>query len=276
MHKVDPPFPEAMPDRLFDYILENDVVTEDCVPPADIPMQFSDTEIVDAFRLARQLFSRRLDINLFRRLTATLAIKSDLSAPDRLAFKHARAKFKQVRFAKANFDKRHVYPPCLNLTTAVLGHLQDDFKNGHSVRTRARGVLACALLSPVPFMLILRELRDFRPVSADGLREWTGDENRRLQNIMAKPELTAREFHSTRKIISRRVSLYDTLRVITPSPALDQTSRFLATLNGLMGALHDKLVEEKARGARDYNNEVFPMPRNIRDRLTALVAALGQ
>ena len=50
----------------------------------------------------------------------------------------------------------------------------------------------------------------------------------------AKPQLTGREFHDVRKIISQQVSYYDTLRSLDPEnkEAL-LISRFLAAINGL-------------------------------------------
>lgn len=57
-----------------------------------------------------------------------------------------------------------------------------------------------------------------------------------LKEIIAKPQLTGREFHDVRKIISQQVSYYDTLRSLDPEnkEAL-LISRFLAAINGLMG-----------------------------------------
>ncbi|NHN87785.1 hypothetical protein [Acetobacter conturbans] len=268
MSGKDQSFPEDALDTLFSHILANDVVTDTSVLPQRVPLDFSQPDIIAAYRLARQLFTRRLDVIALRGFALTVMRQADVPPEERLPFKYARARFKQVRFAKANFDRRHRYPPLLNLMTTELGHLQDDFKNGRPIKARLQAVLTIGLLSTPSFRLVMRELRDFSPASPAELRDWVQAENQRLQAAMAQDLLTGKQFHELRKIVSRRVSLYDTLRVITPSDALDQVSLFLATLNGLMGGLHDRLIEEKIAGASDYHKDAFPCPPDIRERLS--------
>ena len=47
-------------------------------------------------------------------------------------------------------------------------------------------------------------------------------------------------------------------------------SRSLAAINGLMGTMHDALIEQRIAGTRDYHREPFALPDEIRRRLTML------
>ena len=77
---------------------------------------------------------------------------------------------------------------------------------------------------------------------------------RQLQTLIASPALTGHQFHNVRKIVSRQVSFYDTLRSIDPdNREARQISRFLAAINGLMGDRHDVMVADKLAGGDIYD-----------------------
>lgn len=67
-----------------------------------VPVIFSDQGIHRAYCLARELFIRRLDIRLLYTLVLNIAVTGDLEVVEQRAFKDARARFKQIRFAHAN------------------------------------------------------------------------------------------------------------------------------------------------------------------------------
>lgn len=50
-------------------------------------------------------------------------------APRINSFRYLRAKIKHLRFAYAAFDERHRYPRMFHWMTAIMGSLQDAFKN---------------------------------------------------------------------------------------------------------------------------------------------------
>ncbi|SVW22971.1 Uncharacterised protein [Klebsiella pneumoniae] len=93
-----------------------------------------------------------------------------------------------------------------------------------------------------------------------------------LKEIIAKPQLTGREFHDVRKIISQQVSYYDTLRSLDPEnkEAL-LISRFLAAINGLMGDKHDDMVADDMENRRSYDAPVA-LDSDIRQRLELLIS----
>lgn len=73
-----------------------------------------------------------------------------------------------------------------------------------------------------------------------------------------------------RKVISRLVALYDNLKILYPSPYHVSVSKYLSTINGLMGGMHDELIIKKFDNTQDYYADAFAMPQEIRERLTVL------
>ena len=95
---------------------------------------------------------------------------------------------------------------------------------------------------------------------------------RQLQTLIASPALTGHQFHNVRKIVSRQVSFYDTLRSIDPdNREARQISRFLAAINGLMGDRHDMMVADKLAGGDIYDRPAI-LDIDIRQRLELLLA----
>lgn len=74
-----------------------------------------------------------------------------------------------------------------------------------------------------------------------------------------------------RKVVSRQVSFYDSMRTLVPNAEEARLSRFLSAINGLMGRMHDDMVEQAAAGSADYGRDGFPLPDDIRRRLETLV-----
>jgi hypothetical protein len=120
--------------------------------------------------------------------------------------------------------------------------------------------------------LLQREVDHLTPTTSAGFRDYVAREIATLEDILSYRLLTGAQFHATRKIASRLVSFYDTLRTIAPSDEAFRMSRALAAINGLMGAMHDVLIERRIAGTQDYHRDPFALPDEIRSRLAALVA----
>ena len=108
------------------------------------------------------------------------------------------------------------------------------------------------------------------PSDAGGFRRFTLSEIGSLRPLLAAPMTGAHAFHAARKVVSRQVSFHDDMRTLHPSAEHRAMARWLATLNGLMGQLHDDLVARDAAGAFSYARDSFALPHNIRARLEAL------
>lgn len=263
-------FTQAQCDALFAAVLINDEVDPHTELPEIIDLDFPESRLIDCFCLCRQLLKAGVDNAELVELTDRIGRDGDLNAEDRLRYKNARAKFKHMRFAYALYDARHRYPVILDWMTTAMGHMQDAMKNGDR-RSLARQVkLARIFQSALPQRLVMREIDHFRPTTAAGYRGYVERQIAKLRAVLAKEAVTGEEFHATRKIISRQVSFYDDMRTIHPSPDIHKTARSLAAINGLMGEMHDRLVERRVAGVQDYHRERFALPDDIAGRLNAL------
>lgn len=63
------------------------------------------------------------------------------------------------------------------------------------------------------------------------------------------------------------------MRIIRPSQQLNNLSAYLATINGLMGDMHDELLLKEIRGELDYHKDKFLLPDPIAVRLRKLIDA---
>ncbi len=265
-------FTQAECDALFAAVLIDDEVDAHTDLPAVIRLDYDEQQLADCFAICRQLWQTGVDTEALQVLTGKLWRDRDLDAEDRLAFKYARAKFKHLRFAYALYDRRHRYPPILDWMTTALGHLQDAFKNGRAGAVAREAALCRLFLAAGPQRLLRRELDRFAPSDGASFRRYTLEQMGMVQAILARDTVTGAQFHATRKIFSRQVSFYDSLRTIEPTLEAYRMSRSLAAINGLMGEMHDELIAQKIAGTRDYHREPFPLPEEIRQRLRELAA----
>lgn len=154
----------------------------------------------------------------------------------------------------------------------VLGHFQDAFRNGNQKNLTLYGNLLRLLLSKPVWSYVRYALRHTRLESAQGFITYRQEQMRQLQTLIAGPALTGHQFHDVRKIVSRQVSFYDTLRSIDPdNREARQISRFLAAINGLMGDRHDVMVADKLAGGDIYDRPAI-LDIDIRQRLELLLA----
>src|SRR6201999_29856 len=70
-----------------------------------------------------------------------------LSADDRMLYKYIRARYKHLRFARRLYGKRHRSGLVFDITTRVMGHLQDAFRSGRRTGVLRHGRRLKLLLS---------------------------------------------------------------------------------------------------------------------------------
>ncbi|QHI96252.1 hypothetical protein GT348_08465 [Aristophania vespae] len=262
-------FPQKTLDTVFEHVLLDDVINLNAsLSDEVIEADYTAEEIEASYDLCWQLLERGVDFEQFRSLIAKIAFTGSATEEERLAFKYARARFKHMRFACNNFDKRHRYPKLFHKVIILMGKMQDAFKNTQRFATLIYGLILWLILSPSCYWLIARELTDFRAESPAGLRAYHRRENQKLEKLFKKQnKLAAHDFHLMRKIISRRVAFNDTLRTIRPSPKLDRFSAYLATMNGIMGDMHDELVEKRYVDKQGYYKNSVPFPGDLAERI---------
>ncbi|MGY2182057.1 hypothetical protein [Pseudomonas agarici] len=272
-------FPQATQAQLAaltQNILDNDEINLEAYCPTNPAPDFTEEELADCYRLAWQLLTSGMSISSTRRLVFTIAIRRSATPEQALSFKLMRARFKKMRFACANYSEQHAPPERLHSITRLMGVFQDAYKSGQNLRTFWFGIkLWCRLRSD--FFEELREILVKAGLSTvESFQRYIATEDQHLvAAVQENPLLTARRFHELRKVISRRIALNDTRRALHPTPELDAVSRFLATINGLMGGMHDDLVLKKTRNELDYDNELFKLPDEIAGRIRAWVTTQG-
>jgi hypothetical protein len=258
---------------LMQNILDDDVINLSASYPLAHTLELTTPEIAGCYRLAWQLLVTGVDLPATRKLVSAIAIKGSAAAEQALQFKYMRARFKKMRFACANYSKQHTYPESLDSITRLMGRFQDAFKNGQRWRTLWLGIKLWSRLRNGLFSALQGKLIDAGLSTPESFRNYIAKENEHLANgSYADALLTAREFHDLRKVVSRRVALSDTRRALSPSAEYDAQSLFLATINGLMGKMHDDLVKKKIENKLVYEQELFKFPEEISSRIRALVA----
>ena len=268
-------FTAAQRDRLFDAILVDDVVDAETRLPARIGFDYPADTLQACFALCRDLWSTGFDRPMLVAMIAQLLRGRPLDDLQRRRFKAVRAKFKHFRYAYRLYGADHQVPQSFDRVTIVMGKLQDAIRNHQRAATISHA-LALRLLLSRPFVRRLeRDARNVAMTDAASFRRMFEDDAARLTTLIAQPTVSGRELHAGRKIIGRQVSFYDTLRTLAPSQDAYDMSRSLSAINGLMGELHDELIEEKMIDSTAYDSDRFAMPADIARRLAELVAGFG-
>lgn len=267
--------PPSVCDALFSEILNNDELDPVAELPDRINLDYSQAQLQRCFDLSHALWSKRLDRAELMLLANTLYRTGDIGAKDALIFKHARARFKHLRFAFAVFGAGHRYPISLDAITSVMGNLQDAFKNKKPASVRRNALLFRLLLGSLPFSLMIREAGRFRPSTSQSFAIFMKNQAAIIARFLGKGAISAKEFHDTRKIISRYRAGYATIVTLDPCAEHKKIAAFIATINGLMGNYHDTLMSKKLDGTMDYHKDKFLLQDETRIRLQKLVSSMA-
>jgi hypothetical protein len=264
-------FPAEALGRLFDAVDVDDIIDAHVALPDPIVLGCPDESIRQCYALCLQFWEDGVTREDLLRLVEKLLRDEALSADERLQYKYIRARYKHLRFAQRLYGKRHQSNYLFDLTTRVLGHLQDAFRSGRRSGIVRHGLKLRVLLSKPVWSTIRHAMETTRMDSEAGLIALQRSEMRHLKKAMARTVFDGDQFHDVRKIVSMQVSFYDTLRSLGPDDHAYRMSRFLAAINGLMGSRHDEMVADALAGRRHYQTPA-PLAKEIRSRLDTLVA----
>lgn len=264
-------FPAETLHALFEAVEINDMVDPDVRLPDPIVLDCTNSVMQRCFTLCRQFWHDGVHRSDLLLLVDNLLRNGDLSPTERTQYKHIRAKYKHLRFALTLYDKRHRPPMFFSTMIAVMGHLQDAFRNGNRKAVIGYALLLRILLARPLWAMVRHRISAIRYDSAEGFQAYRRAEIRRLKAMLEQQAQTGPQFHAMRKIISRQVSFYDTLRSLAHGEHDYRMSRFLSAINGLMGNRHDDMVEQAISGARKYRAAAL-LDDDIRLRLEQLVA----
>jgi hypothetical protein len=266
-----PTFPAETLSRLFDAVDVDDIVDAHVALPDPIVLACPDESIRQCYALCLQFWEDGFTREDALRLVEKLLRNEGLSADERLEFKHIRARYKHLRFAQRLYSTNHRSNFMFDLTTRVLGKLQDAFRSGRRSGIVRSGLKLRVLLSKPVWTMVRRAMESTQMDNEAGLVAFQKSEIRDLKKAVARTTFAGHQFHAVRKIISMQVSFYDTLRTLGPNDHAFRMSRFLAAINGLMGSRHDEMVAEALSGRRQYDTPA-PLANEIRSRLETLIA----
>ncbi|MCC2603173.1 hypothetical protein [Sphingopyxis yananensis] len=257
---------------LFEAVEIDDIVDDKVNLPKTINLDCAPQEMQRCFALCLQFWQQGFARQDLLNLVTTLQKKADLNANQRRHYKHIRAKYKHLRFALMLYTHNHKVPKLFGATVAIMGHLQDSFRNNRRLPTLGYAWLLRVLLTKPIWNSVNHAVQSRTLTTSGDFRAYRQADMKWLKNMLYQPEFTGPEFHAMRKVVSKQVSFYDTLRSLEPSDHSYQMSRYLSTINGLMGNCHDIMVLQAGNGERDYNSPQ-PLEDDIRWRLETLVAA---
>ncbi|MGA7439224.1 MAG: hypothetical protein WBW32_13970 [Luteibacter sp.] len=264
-------FPKETLRRLFDAVDTDDVVDAHVELPDPIVLACPDEWIERCYALCLQFWEDGVKRGEMLLLVEKLLRNEGLSADERIQYKNIRARYKHLRFAQRLYGKRHRSGFVFDLTTRVMGHLQDAFRGGKRGAVVRHGLKLKLLLSRPVWRMVRRGLIDIELDNEAGFVGHQRAELGRLKKVMGRTMFAGHQFHTVRKIVSMQVSYYDTVRSIEPNEHAFRMSRFLAAINGLMGARHDEMVADSFSGRRNYRTPT-PLATQTRTRLESLVA----
>ena len=276
--RIEPPLataavPAAQREALFAAVLVHDTIDLDAALPGTVSLDFGPDQFARFFAVARAVWAHGVDRRGLSRIAVAALRGRPLDAGDAAAFRDIRARFKQLRFAYLMFAQAHEYPEALHRITRVMGHLQDALKHGRRMRAAARALHLRLLVTPGSFARIVREMDGFEPSDRASFRTYLDREMGTIRTTLARPLVSARRFHETRKVISRLVAMFDCVDTLEPSPEHRATVRYLSTINGLMGGLHDDMIARRLNGTQNYEAETVPLADAVADRLRRLERA---
>jgi len=264
-------FPAETLRRLFDAVDVDDIVDAHVALPDPIVLACPDESIRQCYALCLQFWEDGFTREDALRLVEKLLRNEGLSADERLEFKYIRARYKHLRFAQRLYSERHRSDRLFDLTTRVLGKLQDAFRSGRRSGIVRSGYQLRVLLSKPVWAMVKRSMENTRLTTEAGLIAFQKAEIQDLKKAVARTHFAGHQFHAVRKIVSMQVSFYDTLRTLGPNEHAFKMSRFLAAINGLMGSRHDEMVAEALSGRRNYETPA-PLANEIRSRIETLIA----
>lgn len=265
-------FSKALCDQLFQAVLVHDDLHLDAILPTQIHLDYSVEQFERCYQICWQVWSEGTSRTELLELLEKIAQLRMLDMQEQLAFKNMRAKFKHLRFAFVTLDNSHQYPRLFHFLTGEMGKLQDAFKNQQEAALKRSLFILKFFLKKLPYALITRRLNQFQPTSTANFQDYVNHEIHFIRAHLAQGEITSKIFHEMRKVISRQVALYDNLKTLYPSTYHDAISRYLSTLNGLMGSMHDDLIIDKFTNKQNYYDGVIEIPADIQLRLNTLTA----
>jgi CHAD domain-containing protein len=261
-------------DLLLKNIGSHDTVFKDVHLPEDLKSLLKDVDTGDYFQLCQDLWNQGFARKDVLDLIDTIEQGRTPTALQQNKFKDVRVRVRLLRSAYAAFDKDHQAPKTIDAITTVMGHLQDDVKAGSLDLSKKDAQDLADLMDGKSIKKVSEELGEFRPAKNKSFRNWVKDEADVIQEGLDADEVSAKEFHEMRKVITRVLAVVDVINSTDPSVESRQLGKYLSSLNTRMGDIHDGFVTKKIAGKMNYYKDAIKIPADIRGYLGDFIDAL--
>jgi hypothetical protein len=262
-----------------DLLLRNanshNAVHPDAHLPDDVHAVLDQVDTDDYFTLCTELWNRGFDKEKIQTLLDQVRNGETLTKDEQTEMKNVRVRIRLLRSAYAAFDKTHAAPEAIDELTTSMGHLQDDLSAGDLKLAQKEAKNLSDLFGKKSMKAISNELDEFRSASGKSFRKWVRSQADEIEELTSKPQVTPKQFHETRKAVTRLLAVVDVINAVEPTRSSLELGDYLSSLNTQMGDIHDDLVEEKIQGAIDYEKDKMEFPADIRRQLEALVDSLN-
>ena len=257
--------------ELMQAIARHDTIYPNPHLPASIEVSLRKKEIRELFQLHADLWHEGLERKKILAIIEQYRSGRIPSAQDIADLKDVRARLKQLRFAFVAFDRSHSAPSAIDDLATTLGHLQDAVKAEKPELVRKEAKSAVDLLTKSKMAKVEKEITDFQPSGKTSFTQWLNEQALEIDESLRAKSLTPKQYHETRKAISRLVAVFDALNTTGPSETTQRTVELLSTLNGKMGGEHDVLVVGKLDGTLDYYEGDVTLAPDVRAMLEEVV-----
>ncbi|MDR3606039.1 MAG: hypothetical protein P4M08_01515 [Oligoflexia bacterium] len=251
--------------KFRDKLIQSYDKDENAKLPAQVRVDFGNETPESLFKYFLKIWKNgTADFLAQKKLLQKIAQDEAPTKEELASFKLARARFKQLRFAFASFDKTHEYPEHLDEFTTSMGKIQDALSN-HSPDTAAK--LAGRILpkwNAEGLRKIEKETGQFDPSSKKSFYRWIGNELNDLEGLLNRPTLSSKGIHDARKILARQNAVFFILDAVDSTPETAATLNYLSTWNAQLGDFHDDLVRRVTRGELDEKKDPIVFPPGLK------------
>jgi hypothetical protein len=196
-------------DALFSALLVDDLVRLDVELPNEMHLDYTQEQLMQCYKISHQLWQEGVARKQLCLMIERIYKQGTLNAEDQYSYYCMRAKIKHLRFAFVTYDEKHRYPRLFQLMTGIMGNLQDAVKNEKRFAIISSAIIARLFLTKLCYAMVTREMNQFEPSSTESFRSFIENDINFILSNLKKNEITSKEFHEVRKVISRQVAFYD-------------------------------------------------------------------
>lgn len=187
---------------------------------------------------------------------------------------HQRSYLKNLRkhglILRAGFltlDGRHLAPENHWLFLRLLGELNDGYNTPQRAESAAR------LADFVKERYMTLDGLEFFPASDESFAGNYKRDLERVTEINSSPTLSAKDFHSMRKLLRNTMNMFRLSGTLTSDPQMRKRARYMQDLNETLGHKQDQLVEQDLQGVVNYQDATVIVPHEVRARINGFIRA---